>query len=172
MVECGFMGCRCQEHLTMKISFWVALVLLVICSSRINSQAQEIKMFKSFGGVVFEMDTITLSMKQTMSVLNARNAAAYQEFKRAKTRLDVSSVMGFTGGVLVVVPMVTAIAGGEPEWAIAAGGAALMIGSIPLYRSFRGRALHALDIYNGHETARLKPELYFWGSGAKVVVRF
>lgn len=166
------MGCCCQEYLSMRISFCVALTLLVICCSRIDSRAQEIKMYKSFGGVVFEMDTLTLSMKQTMSILNARNVAAYQEFKKAKTRLNVSSVMGFTGGVLVVVPVVTAIAGGEPEWAIAAGGAALMIGSIPLYRSFRGRALHALDIYNGHPTARLKPELYFWGSGAKVVVRF
>lgn len=166
------MGRSCQEYLSMKASFCVALTLLFIVCYSIDSRSQEIKMYKSFGGVVFEMDTLTLSMKQTMSILNARNVAAYQEFKKAKTRLDVSSVMGFTGGILVVVPVVSAIAGGDPEWTIAAGGAALVIGSIPLYRSFRGRALHALDIYNGNETARLKPELYFWGSGARVVVRF
>lgn len=156
----------------MKIIRLGAGALVFLCCILTNASAQEIKMYKGFGSVVFEMDTITLSMKQTMSILNARNVAAYQEFKKAKTRLDVSSVMGFTGGVLIAIPLASTIGGGEPEWAIAAGGAALIIASIPIYRSFRGRALHALDIYNGNETARLKPELYFWGSGVKVVVRF
>lgn len=130
--------------------------------------AQEIKMYKSFGGVVFEMDTVTLSVKQVMTLLNARNAAAYQEFKKAKTNLDVSSVMGFAGGALIAFPVGTAVAGGDPEWGFAAGGVALILGSIPIYRSFRGRAIHALDIYSG-TSSRLKPTLHFNGTSVGLI---
>ena len=147
--------------------FRLTFLFLLLFNSIVVS-AQEIKMYKSFGGVVFEMDTLTLSMKQVMTLLNARNAAAYQEFKKAKANLDVSSVMGFTGGALIAFPLGTAVAGGEPEWGLAAGGAALILGSIPIYRSFRGRAIQALDIYNG-TSSRLKPKFQFRGNGISVI---
>lgn len=149
------------------------LVAAIFILSEESAVAQrKITMYKTFGGVVFEMDTITLSLRQTMSVVY-KNPRAYQEFKKAKKRLDISSVMGFSGGFLIAIPAVTAIAGGEPEWGLAAGGAALILGSIPIYRSFRGRALNALDMYNETQpTTRLRSELYFSGTALKWVVRF
>ena len=89
------------------------LILILLFITPLRLVGQELKMYKSFGGVVFELDTITLSMKQTMGVLQ-KNVQAYQEFKKAKRNLDLSSVMGFTGGVLLAIPVITSLSGGTP----------------------------------------------------------
>ncbi len=150
----------------------IFVLFAIFCFTALPGSAQELKMYKTFGGVVFQLDSTTISMKQTMGVLQ-KNPQAYQEFRKAKANQSAASIMGFAGGLLIGFPVGTAIAGGEPEWGLAAGGAALILGSIPLSRAFRGRALNALDIYNGRQnTSRLKPEFYFFGNGASVVLRF
>ena len=128
-------------------------------------------MYKTFGGVIFEYDSMHISLKQTMGVLQ-KNSQAYAEFKKAKRSLDISSTMGFAGGALLAIPVITSVAGGDPEWSLAIAGGALALGSIPVYRSFKGRALHALDIYNGQATSRIRTDFYFFGPGARLVIRF
>lgn len=101
------------------------------------------------------------------------NPAAYSEFKSARNNLGVSSALKFVGGLLIIVPLTTAIGGGDPEWVLAAGGLGLLLASIPLDVTFRNRALNSLDIYNAQPKARqIKTNLYFSGLGAKFVIRF
>lgn len=145
------------------------LFLIVIVGS---SLAQEITMFKTFGGVRFERDSTVLSLRQVMEILHEK-PLALQEFKKAKVNYNVAGVLGFAGGLLIAIPLGTSIAGGNPEWGLAAGGAVLILTSIPFNRIFKARALNALDLYNGKVTsARIKPEFYFGGTSARLVIKF
>lgn len=112
------------------------------------SWSQQLSIYKTFGGYRFEKDSIAISPKMIMRLMEP-NVEAYNEFKKANANYNIMSVMKFTGGALILFPAATAIAGGEPEWGLAAGGLALLLGSIPLNSSFQQHALNALDIYNG-----------------------
>jgi hypothetical protein len=147
------------------------LTLLVLCLYRFST-AQEIKAYKTFGGVRFERDTLTLGLNQVVEILK-ENPEAYAEIKRAKKNYNTAGVLGFTGAILVVVPLVTTLAGGDPEWGFAAGGAALILSSIPFTTAFRGHTMEALDIYNvRNKTSRLRTEWQFYGNGARLIIRF
>ena len=136
------------------------------------SRAQEITIYKTFGGVRFERDTVVLSIKMVSEILR-ENPLAFEEFRKARANYNTAGVLGFTGGALILIPVTTAILGGNPEWALAIGGAALIVGSIQFNRIFKSRAVNALDIYNGKViSSRIKPEFYFNGSGARLVIKF
>jgi hypothetical protein len=146
------------------------LFFLVLFS--VASTAQEIKVYKTFGGVRFERDTAVLSLNQVLDIVK-ENPEAYTELKIAKKNSSAASAFGFAGGLLIVLPVGTAIGGGTPEWGLAAGGVGLLLLSIPFNRAFRDHTMHALDFYNGkNKTSRLKPEFQLYGSGARLVVRF
>jgi hypothetical protein len=148
------------------------LLICVVCMPLIGlCQAQQIKMYKTFGGARFEMDTLVLSPKQVLEIVKVE-PTAYEEFKRAKVNYNVAGVLGFSGAFLIAFPIGTAIAGGDPEWGFAAGGAALILGSIHFNRVFKGRAFHALELYNNKLTSRLQPTLHFYGTQARLVIRF
>lgn len=149
----------------------VFLSLIALCFSQI-SLAQEITAYKTFGGVRFQIDTVTLGLNQVLEIVK-ENPQAYTELKRAKSNYNTAGVLGFAGGILIIVPIGTAIAGGSPEWGLAAGGAALILASLPFTTAFRGHTMQALDLYNGKfKTSRIKPELRFYGTGARLTVRF
>jgi hypothetical protein len=149
----------------------ILISLFVLCFSQI-SLAQEIKAYKTFGGVRFEMDTLTLGLNQVLDIVK-ENPEAYAELRRAKTNYNAAGVLGFTGVILIVIPVGTVIAGGDPEWGLAAGGAALLLSSIPFTTAFRGHTMQALDSYNAnHKTSRLTTEWQFYGSGARLIIRF
>jgi len=147
------------------------LSLLILFIDQIGL-AQEIKAYKTFGGVRFEMDTLTLGLNQVLEVVK-ENPEAYAELKRAKTNNNTAGALGFTGGILVALPLATAIAGGSPEWGLAAGGAALILTSIHFTHAYRSHAMQALDIYNTKfKSSRIKPEFQFYGRGARLILRF
>jgi hypothetical protein len=143
----------------------ILLLLIISIAACINAQDRtEIKIYKTFGGARFEMDTLVLSPKQVLQVLKIE-PLAYEKFKRAKANYDVAGALGFAGGLLVGFPIGTAIAGGNPEWGMA------IVGSFSLNSVFRSHAFEAIELYNG-KTARIKPQFQFYGTGARLVVRF
>ena len=152
------------------------IILIVACSSMISALGQSLTMYKSFGSTSFEYQKDTniyeVSPKQVAQILK-EDPLAYAEFKKGRTKNGISGILGFTGGALVVVPIVTAIAGGDAQWSLAAGGAALILASIPLHKSFRRHTQNAFDIYNKNHTA-FKPRAEYFFSGVKVgvVIKF
>jgi hypothetical protein len=149
----------------------ILLLLIISIAACINAQDRtEIKIYKTFGGARFEMDTLVLSPKQVLQVLKIE-PLAYEKFKRAKANYDVAGALGFAGGLLVGFPIGTAIAGGNPEWGMAIAGGVLIVGSFSLNSVFRSHAFEAIELYNG-KTARIKPQFQFYGTGARLVVRF
>jgi len=149
---------------------WLVFVLLL---ATLHAWCQPISMLKSFGGVRFERDTLILSARQVSDLLYDY-PEAYDEFKVARTNNTVGTLLGFTGGVLVGLPVGTALAGGQPEWGLAAGGAALILASIPFNRAFNKRAGHALELYNGSLKAshRWRAQMQWHGTGAVLRITF
>ena len=98
---------------------------------------------------------------------------AFQEFKKAKSNYDAAQVLGFVGGFLIGWPLGTALGGGDPQWGLAGGGAALLLATIPLHRGYKKHAKSALTIYNSPPVARHKTSvrLSFHGCGAGLVVK-
>lgn len=147
-----------------------ALLCFISCSQ--VSYGQEINIYKTFGSFRFERDSVAISPRMVLEIMKD-NPLAYAEFKKAKTNLDAASVIGFAGGLLIGFPIGTAIAGGEPEWGLAAGGLGLILASIPLTSAFKNHALNALDNYNGSlSSRRVKVNFYLAGAGGKLIIRF
>jgi hypothetical protein len=76
------------------------------------------------------------------------NAAAYKEMRIARSHKNFASLMQFSGGFLVGIPLGSALSGGEPNWPIAAIGAGVIIVSIPFSVAYTKRATKAVRIYN------------------------
>lgn len=134
--------------------------------------AQEINIYKTFGGYRFERDSLAISPKMVHELMKI-NPEAYAEFRSARKNYGIASGLKFAGGLMIVVPTVSLIGGGEPEWILAAGGLGLILASIPLNSAFRHRALNALDLYNAPQrTGRIKTYFYLTGLGGKLIFRF
>jgi hypothetical protein len=153
------------------------LFFLVFTISSKAQQTDSLSMHKTFGSARFEYtrgDSVyVVSPKQVMQIMK-EDPLALAEFQKAKSNYSASGVLGFIGGVMIGFPVGTAIAGGQPEWGLAAGGAVLvLIAAIPLDRAFKRHATTALDIYNKKHTAfRPRTNYYLSGLGAKIVIKF
>jgi hypothetical protein len=141
------------------------LSLLMACTICATLQAQDIVMYKTFGGVRFERDSMVISPRQVQSIL-WEDALASEKFREARVNSSVSAVLGFAGGVLIGIPVGAALIGSDPEWGFALGGAGLIGLSIPFNRVFQRKAQEALDIHNQKKSSRrsFSPELYWSGS--------
>jgi hypothetical protein len=143
----------------MKISGWPFIILFLLSSLRCISQ--EIIVHNTFGGMRFEMDTLTITHRQVSELLYV-NPEASKEFRMARRMNTMSSILGFSGAILVAIPVFTAILGGEPEWLMAGAGALMIGGSIPLSMSYERKAEHAINTYNAG--LRLRGRFYFKGA--------
>lgn len=142
------------------------VVFAVLLSTIVFSQP--IQMHRTMGGAHFQRDTLYLSHRHVSELLSI-DPQATDEFKIALKNYKIGGILGFTGAILVAIPLVSAFSGGEPEWVMAGGGLALLLGSVPFSRGFKSHAQAAIDGYNErHEP--LPPQtpqtrLYFNGSG-------
>lgn len=152
----------------MKPTVLVALfVCLITCGN-----AQQLRMERGFGSVRFYLDSTELAVRQLREVL-AKEPMALETFKKARTNLTFASILGATGGFLIGFQIGTLIGGGEPDWAIAAGGAALIVAGIPLQRKSYRQSEESLNLYNSKHALHLrKPEFYLAGTWLKMVIRF
>lgn len=115
-----------------------------------------ITMEKSFGAYVFYQDGQRLSFAQVVDAVGSVEAATSQ-IKSAKSNNGIASVLGFAGGFCVGWPLGTALGGGEPNWALAAVGAGLIVVAMPISNRAMAQAKSAIDIYNGR-----MPKQSFW----------
>lgn len=151
------------------------VTFLLVFAPQQRAFAQKLTLYKTFGSVIFELnDSVQLSMKQAGTLIY-QHQQAYEEFSKARSRATISSVMGFTGAAMIAIPLTTLAFGEQADWGLAGGGAALLVGSVFFNRWFKARAVYAVDLYNAslpQKTSRVKPEFYFYGTGARLVLKF
>lgn len=135
----------------------------------------EIQMHKTFWGVRFQQGNKILPPKALFTII-ASDPQAEAEIKKAKVNYVASSVLGFTGGFLIGWPLGTALAGGEPEWGLAAGGFGIILLAIPFNAGFTSHAKNAIEIYNhGSEVSSARPysiQLAPYRAGIKLIFKF
>jgi len=143
-------------------------------SERLSPEYIQVK--KVFGGYKFFYKYRELKFKDLVSILE-ENDLAYEEIKSARTTAVFGSIIGFAGGFLIGWPIGAAIAGGDPNWGLAAIGAGLIVVAIPLNESAYKKAKSAVDTYNyGIKTSSFwyKKELNisFTGNGLGLILGF
>lgn len=163
-----------MKNLILTLLFFLSTTM--IASAQADSTIQKLTVYKTFGGVHYEYQKDTaiysVSAKQVKMILR-NDPLALAEFKKAKTNYNIAGILGFLGGAMIAFPVGTAIAGGEPEWGLAAGGAALLLATIPFTSAYRYHSLEAVDLYNKKHTAfKPRAEYYFSGLGAQFVIKF
>lgn len=147
-------------------------ILLFILS--ISSFAQNIELTHSIAGIKFQREDTELSAKQVQQLLSVDENLSLQ-FKKSRKLYTYSGISGFTGGLLVMLPVSTLILGGDnPEWALAGAGAALLGVSFALSKSSGKNAQEAIDQYNlsyGNKTG-MRPSIILSGQGIGINIKF
>jgi hypothetical protein len=126
--------------------------------------SQPLEMHKSFGGAHFKRDTIYLSEKQVRDILTADPQASH-EFKLGMRNSRLGALFGFSGAILLAMPIITTISGGHPNRILAGGGAVLLGVSIPLSKGSKRHFEAAIDGYNQRQVQQSRTKFYFTGNG-------
>jgi hypothetical protein len=161
----------------MKTNFLKIIVAFMLLAGpqQVLAQADpnDIHMDKNFWSIKFFQGTRLLRPKEVLHIMES-NEAAHAAFKKAMGNYNASMVFSFAGGFLVGWPVGTAIAGGDPQWGLAAAGVGLILVSIPFTSGFTKNANIAIDIYNKDSAKSYSPKLYigFRGAGVGATLKF
>ena len=152
------------------------LSIVFIVTTFFSVHAQKIEMKKVFGGYQFTQQGANLTLNQ-MQELMKNNQEAFDLVKSAKSNQTWVMILGTAGGALIGFPIGTAIGGGEPEWALAGVGAALIVATIPIIKGFNKKTSKAVELYNAGFTSvgyQFQPEinLNFKGTSLGITMNF
>ncbi|WP_397444567.1 hypothetical protein [Polaribacter sp. R77954] len=125
----------------------IIVVIAVILFGSVAFNAQEIEMKKVWGGYQFLQDGKMLNVKNMQEIMK-NNQEALDLISSAKSNQNWALALGAAGGFLVGYPLGTSIGGGDPQWALAGAGAALIVASIPIIKGFNKKASKAVELYN------------------------
>lgn len=98
-------------------------------------------------GTVYYQHGKRITHRQIVEITK-KNEAAYDEMKIARNYYTFGNIFGAAGGFFVGWPLGSALAGGEPDWSLAAIGAGLIMVSIPFSISYSKHTKKAVTIYN------------------------
>jgi hypothetical protein len=158
----------------MKKALLLLVVLLSFTQVFAQSRPDSIEVKKGFS-TVFRQHGQNLTPKQLLAATQS-NPEAYKEMKIAKGKADVSSALGFAGGMLVGWPLGSAIGGGDPNWTLAGVGAGLIAVSIPFSVAYNKHANNAINTYNQSNPQAFLPsheiKFGFTGNGVGVNLKF
>ena len=130
---------------------------------------------KSPYGTIYLQHGKTLTAKELKEIVMV-NPEASEEMKLASGNLTAGLAFAYVGGFMVGWPIVTAIGGGKPEWAMAGVGAALLAISFPFGGAATRHTKNAVKIYNNgikelsHHNVNL--DLGFSGNGVGIKMSF
>ena len=142
----------------MKILFILISFLAITITGYCQTKSDTISIIKK-GRFVKNEEFLNTNQ---LLILMRGNDEALELMKKAKSNSAFAAVLSFAGGVLIGLPIGSAIGGGEPNWGMVAVGGGLIILSIPLINSYRNKSTQAVEIFNKGilEANHGKPELY------------
>lgn len=131
----------------MKKFFLTSFFCFAIVVAFSQSVTDTIEIKRSFWGTTFRQNGENLKMKDMLEITKS-NPTAYAQMKKARNKSTVSSIFGGVGGFLVGYTIGTAIAGKDPNWAVAGVGAGLIGAGIPFSVNAGKYAKRAVSNYN------------------------
>jgi hypothetical protein len=132
----------------MNKQIFIMLCAFILIGTSVLAQSQDSISVEKRWGTVFTQNGKVLKPRQLLEITHV-NPEAYQVMQQAKKNYDAGAVIGFIGGFMVGYPCGSAIAGGDPEWALAGVGAGLIALSIPFSTAYVKHTKRAVAIYNG-----------------------
>ncbi len=113
-----------------------------------DTQTSAVTMEKTFGGYNFYHEGRRLQMNQLVALMK-HNDLAYRQIKAAQSNYTLAMILSSAGGFMIGWPLGSALAGGDPNWALAGIGAGLVVVSIPISQHFNKQAKEAIGTFNG-----------------------
>lgn len=149
------------------------LVLFTICSSFAFGQnaTDSITLVKEFGGYQCYQGGKRLNMSKLVNTMKP-NEQAYKKIEEARSMKIISGMLGFVGGGMIGWTLGTKSGGGDPNWALAGVGAAIIVLSIPISNECTKQLKGAVEIYNkglNASSLRHKKELKLIMTGGKEI---
>ena len=142
------------------------IVLFLILSTTFSSilNAQQIDMKLTLLGYQFKKENIKLSWKQVLNETK-NNTNAHLLIKKGKHQNTISSILAFTGGVFIGIPIATSIHNDTTNWNLAYIGGAIVAVGFPLSISALKNTKKGIDLYNSSlnssTTHHFNPKFYF-----------
>lgn len=112
-----------------------------------RASSDSIDVIINFYGTRYYHHDKQLKQWQLRDVLRS-NEQAYMHFNASKSPRAWATILSSAGGFLVGWPIGTAIAGGNPNWALAGVGAGLVAVSVPLNMVANRKLKKAVYAYN------------------------
>jgi hypothetical protein len=144
----------------MRFSLLLLLTTLVL---QLQAQQADTITIKSsgMGGQAFYMGDYQLD-KEGLKHVISKNGQAYEVLKKGLSQNTWAGILGGAGGFLIGYPLGAALAGAEnPGWGLLAGGAGLVVLSIPIANSAKKNVTKAVRMYNHSLQASLPPSSSF-----------
>ena len=141
----------------MKKILLLFVVAQLLC---IRGFSQEIKVEKSFWGVKYTQNDRNLRVKQIEQDLKKHNISI-TPIKKAKSELIVSSIVNFSSGALIGVPLGQLIAGKKAHWALAGLGCGLYVIGNKLYSGAHKKIIKSVEMYNSKLNPTTRYEVRF-----------
>jgi hypothetical protein len=129
------------------ILFFFVLSLFPLVSEA-QASSDSIQLKKVFGGYQFFQNNKRITVSNMVSIMEP-NEKAYKQIKEAQSTNVIATIIGGVGGFMLGWQLGTAIAGGDPNWAMAGVGGGLIVVSIPISQKFNRQVKGAVDTYNG-----------------------
>ncbi len=130
----------------MRVVTIISFLILGCISLHSQNVSDSIEIRMSYG-VQFRQNGKTLSPREMLEIMKVDNAA-YGEMVIAKSKYDLSLLLGIPGGFLIGWPIGTFIAGGDPNWKLAAVGVILTAISVKCSLSYNRHARIAVGYFN------------------------
>jgi hypothetical protein len=130
----------------MKVVTLISFLMLGCINLYSQDVSDSIEIRMSYG-VQFRQNGKTLSPRKMLEIMKVDNAA-YGEMVVAKSKYDLSLLFGIPGGFLIGWPIGILIAGGIPNWKLAAAGVILTAISIKCTLSYNRHARTAVGYFN------------------------
>lgn len=140
---------RCQVILTLVCALVGTNHLLAQAAADSLSGSNEIT-YSNYGGKIeFRQSGKDLDRRELFEVLNEDYESA-EYVGKYKTKNAISTPLGFLGGGLIGYPLGQLIAGGDPVWALAIGGAGFLALGLPLSISANKDLKRGVEVYNSN----------------------
>ena len=130
----------------MRMVIILCLFFITNLSAIAQYQQDTIRVVKGFS-TFYTRNNQLLTARDLLEITKP-NTAAYKEMRIGKSNKNFATILVLTGGFMIGLPLGAALAGGDPNWPLAAIGSGLFVLSLPFSASYNKHATKAVRLYN------------------------